>query len=78
MWEPEPEELYTVGPASHVLGQPCAICRRPFAIGDVVTWRPWPPDPDVEGYEVSMIHLSCLRTAAQEAAQETSARPSED
>jgi hypothetical protein len=63
MWDPEPDELYTVGPESSELGRLCAICGQPFTVGAVITWRPWPPDTDVDGYEVSALHLACLQAA---------------
>jgi len=63
MWAPERDELYTVGPDSRELGRPCAICGEPFAVGDTITWRPGPPNTDVDGYGVSALHLACLRAA---------------
>jgi hypothetical protein len=68
MWDPEPDELYTVGPESTEFGLPCAVCGQPFAVGDVITWRPWPPNTDVDGYGVSALYLACLR-ATQPAAE---------
>ena len=77
MWDPEPDEVYTVGLDSRELGQPCAICGEPLQVRDQITWRPWPPDPDVDGYEVRAVHLTCLRLAEARAAREGGARPGE-
>jgi len=64
--DPCPDELYTVSPYSGLQGQPCAICQDGLRVGDVVTWRPWPPDADVGGYVVQLIHARCLQAGDQD------------
>jgi hypothetical protein len=62
MWQPKPAELYTVGENSSLLGRACVACRQPFALGDVITWRPWPPDTRAEQVRLHTVHRCCLPT----------------
>jgi hypothetical protein len=61
----QPEELYTIGPHSSALGQPCAACGRPFELNDVITWYPWPPEQRTERFRVQALHLRCLPAGEQ-------------
>jgi len=60
MWKPEPDELYRIGENSTELGQRCAACRQPFELGDVITWRPWPPEREARRLRMQALHLRCL------------------